>query len=219
MQTEIRHTPSFGSLFVTLGPEDSLLCQGGAMVSMSEGTEVETRMIGGFFRALLRRLFGGVSMFLNRFRNPTGGELVLAPRIPGDLVERTLQGERLMVEAGSFLAAIGDVKLRPRFMGFRALFSGEGVTMLEVSGDGTIFIPSYGGIVEHHVSGSYVVDTGHVVAFEPTLDYKIRSVGGFKSLLFSGEGLVMEFHGEGKLYLQTRSLTETVSWIRPFLPR
>jgi uncharacterized protein (AIM24 family) len=64
----------------------------------------------------------------------------------------------------------------------------------------------------------YVVDTGHVVAFEPTLDYEVKKVGGIKSLLLSGEGLVCRFSGTGKLWIQTRSLDAFIGTIVPFLP-
>ena len=68
------------------------------------------------------------------------------------------------------------------------------------------------------VDGKYMVDTGHVVAFDGDLKYKIRRVGGWKSTLLSGEGLVLEFSGKGTLWLQTRNINAMVGWITPVLP-
>ena len=84
------------------------------------------------------------------------------------------------------------------------------------SGTGELFFNSFGSIVEKEIDGSFVVDTSHVVAWEPGLSYSIRGMGGIKSTLLSGEGLVMEFSGSGKLYLQTRTLPGLASWLTPF---
>jgi uncharacterized protein (TIGR00266 family) len=67
------------------------------------------------------------------------------------------------------------------------------------------------------VNGAFVVDTGHIVAFDGTLDFKVRSVGGVKSFLFSGEGLVCEFRGQGTVYVQSRNLNALIGWLTPML--
>ena len=72
--------------------------------------------------------------------------------------------------------------------------------------------------MEKDVNGSFIVDTGHVVAWEPGLTYSIRGMGGLKSTLLSGEGLVMEFSGSGKIYLQTRTLDGVGRWLSPLSP-
>ena len=72
-------------------------------------------------------------------------------------------------------------------------------------------------IVERDLDGELTVDTGHVVAWEPSLDYSIEGMGGLKQTFFSGEGLVMRFAGAGKIWLQTRTLGETAGWITPYL--
>ena len=68
------------------------------------------------------------------------------------------------------------------------------------------------------VDGAYVVDTGHVVAFEGKLRYNLKRVGGWKSTFLSGEGLVLEFNGKGTVWLQTRNLGTLIGWISPLLP-
>jgi uncharacterized protein (TIGR00266 family) len=90
--------------------------------------------------------------------------------------------------------------------------------LLECAGEGDVFVNSYGGIHEVPVDGKFIVDTGHIVAFEGTLDFRVRSIGGLKSLLFSGEGLVCEFTGRGTLWVQSRNLSALTGWLRPMLP-
>jgi uncharacterized protein (TIGR00266 family) len=177
------------------------------------------RIIWAFFIALVRKFIGGETMFVNEFRTATGGRVVLAPALSGHVVQRTLAGaQRLFVQTGSYLASTGSIDCKVRFGGLRTLFGGEGLALLECSGDGDVFVNSYGGIHEVPVDGKFVVDTGHIVAFDGTLDFSIKSIGGFKSLLFSGEGLVCEFSGRGTVWVQSRNLSALVGWVSPMLP-
>ena len=107
------------------------------------------------------------------------------------------------------MACSPGVQLRTRFGGFRYLFSGKGGFFLEVSGTGDLFYNSYGAVVEKTLDGTLTVDTGHVVAWDPSLEYTVGGMGGIKQTLFSGEGLVMKFSGRGKLQLQTRTLSDS----------
>ncbi|MCA9259613.1 MAG: TIGR00266 family protein, partial [Planctomycetales bacterium] len=102
-------------------------------------------------------------------------------------------------------------------------FSGEGLILLKASGTGDLFFNSYGAIMAIDVKGSYVVDKGYVVAFEDSLNYKVRTLPGLrtgklKSLFFSGEGLVCEFSGQGKVWIQTRHVQSYLSWVHAFRP-
>ena len=98
--------------------------------------------------------------------------------------------------------------------------SAEGVAMLEATGTGTLLVSSYGAIFEKTLNAGekYVVDTSHLVAFDGAMGVQPRSVGGIKSTLFSGEGLVIELTGPGKIYIQTRSPQALINWIIPQLP-
>lgn len=106
------------------------------------------------------------------------------------------------------------------FGGSKTFFGGEGLFLLEMSGTGPAFVSSYGAIDEVTVDPgeTVVVDTGHIVAFEETLEFDVRRVGGLKSTLFSGEGLVCEFSGEGRVWTQTRSPGAFLAWLIPKLP-
>ena len=109
-----------------------------------------------------------------------------------------------------------DLKLK--FGGLKTLLGGEGLFLLRASGTGNLFINAYGGIRELDLAGPFIVDTGHIVAFEESLSFNVKKVGGWKSTLLSGEGLVCEFNGKGKLWIQTRNVGAMVSWLRPMLP-
>jgi uncharacterized protein (TIGR00266 family) len=98
------------------------------------------------------------------------------------------------------------------------LFGGEGATLLEARGTGDLFYNAFGDIYEVQVQGGYTCDTSHMVAFDPTLDYRVTSSGGLFATLFSGEGLVFEFEGTGSLFMQTRSLSGLADHVTPFLP-
>jgi uncharacterized protein (TIGR00266 family) len=177
------------------------------------------RKLVAFFVALLRKILGGETMFVNRFTTPSPGELVLAPAMSGHIIHQTLSdSSKLFVQAGSYLASTGQVDTKLKFGGLRSLFGGEGLVLLECTGQGELWMNSYGGVLPLPVNGSFTVDTGHIVAFDGTLDFKVKSVGGVKSFLFSGEGLVCEFSGQGTIYIQSRNLSALVSWLTPLLP-
>jgi uncharacterized protein (TIGR00266 family) len=135
------------------------------------------------------------------------------------VAHRQLDGDRLVLTGGAFLACTEDVELRTRFGGLKSFFSGEGAFLLDAGGRGDLFFNTYGALVEEVIDGELTVDTGHVVAWEPSLDYSIGGMGGLKQTLFSGEGLVMAFRGRGRVWLQTRTLGQTAGWLVPYLLR
>ena len=216
MEFEIEGNPDYGQLSVQLGPDEKFIAEGGAMAWMSDGMQVKARLIGGLLKAVVRKLVAGESLFAGEYRHPTGGGVTFSPNRPGTVLQRTLSGESFILTAGSFMACTPDVKLSTRFGGLRGMFSGEGAFFIECSGNGELFFNSFGAILEKDVEGSLIVDTGNVVAWEPTLSYSIKGVGGLKSTLLSGEGLVMSFTGSGKIYLQTRTMDGLSGWLAPF---
>lgn len=215
MRFDLQGNPDFGDLTVQLGPGESLWAESGAMSRMSSDLEVKSRLVGGFLPAVVRKLLGGESLFLAEYTAPAGGVLALAPSLPGAVLHRRLAGEGFYLTAGSFLACSPGVELHTRFGGLKAFFSGEGAFFLACAGQGDLFYNAYGGVVEKQIDGGFTVDTGHVVAWEPTLQYSIGGMGGLKQTFFSGEGLVLKFRGRGKLYLQTRHLGGLVGWLSP----
>ena len=212
----IEGNPDYGQLTVTLGPSESFISEAGSMAWMSDGMQVKARLLGGLFKALLRKVGGGESLFVGEYRHDRGGSVTFSPGSPGTIVQRTLNDETFILTAGSFMACTPGVQLKTKFQGLKGLFSGEGGFSIECSGTGELFFNSFGAVVEKDIDGSFTVDTGHVVAWEPSMSYSIRGMGNLKSTIFSGEGLVMSFSGSGKIYLQTRTMTGLSEWLTPF---
>ena len=217
MEFQIDGNPDYGHLTVELGPGESVVAEGGSMAWMSDGVEVKARLLGGLLRAFARKLAGGESLFVGEYSHPAGGAVTLSPRIPGSVTHRALAGESLILTGGAYMASTPGVQLSTRFGGLRSMLSGEGMFLIECGGQGDLFFNTYGALVEKEVEDGFTVDTGHVVAWEPTVDYSIRGMGGLKSTLLSGEGLAMRFSGRGKVYLQTRTLDSVANWLVPFL--
>ena len=217
MEFHIDGNPDYGHLTIELGPGERVVAEGGSMAWMSDGVEVKARLLGGLLRAFVRKLVGGESLFVGEYSHPTGGAVTLSPRIPGSVTHRALAGKSLILTGGAYMASTPGVQLRTRFGGLRSMFSGEGMFLIECDGQGDLFFNTYGALVEREVEDGLTVDTGHVVAWEPTVNYSIRGMGGLKSTLLSGEGLAMRFSGQGKVYLQTRTLDSAANWLIPFL--
>lgn len=220
MKYEIKHGPSFSSLFLEMDPSDKVRTEAGAMVGMSGNLAIETKVYGGFLKALFRKLFGGESVFQNTY-SPQGGpgKLILSPTLPGQIVHYPLQNSALILQGSSFLACSPEIEMKTKYGGLKSMVSGEGLFLLELKGTGNLWFNAYGNIVPIDVDGEYIVDTGHIVAFEPTLNFKVSRVGGLKSTLLSGEGFVARFNGKGKLYIQSRTVSSLLGWLTPLLPR
>lgn len=218
MDNKIHFAPSYAMAEVTLAQGETLTVESGSMVAMTAGMTIATKIAGSFFGALLRKLLGGESLFVNHYSGP--GKVYVAPPLSGDIILRKLTpGQPLLIQADSYLAHIGDVKLRLRWGGFRTLFGGEGAFLLEASGDGQVWLNCYGALREMDVrEGGLIVDTGHVVAFESSLTYKLTTAGGGLFAAWkSGEGLVFKFAGKGKLWIQSRTEGGLVGWVSRFL--
>ncbi len=217
MKFNVNGNPDYGEVVFQLDPGDKVLVESGSMSRMSADLPMDARVIGSKLGALGRKLVGGESFFVGEYGGSKGGELAISPGVPGSVTHYALGGQPLRLTAGAFLACTEGITLKTRFGGLKGLFSGEGAFFLDAVGRGDLFFNAYGAVIEKDLDGELVVDTGHLVAWEPTLDYEIKGMGGLKQTLFSGEGLVMRFSGHGKIWLQTRTLPHTAGWITPFL--
>ena len=222
MKTEILYRPSYSMAKVTLDPNENISVESGSMVAMSSNIQVETKMKGGLLKSLARSVLGGESFFINTFRaSGGGGEIMLAPTLPGDVFTFDMTGETYLVQSGSFLASSEGVTTDTKWGGAKTFFGGEGLIMLRCAGTGTLILSSYGAIHELDLidGESYTVDTGHLVAFSEDIGFKIRAIGGLKSTIFGGEGLVVDLTGPGKVLMQTRSVGAFLDWLLPRLPK
>ncbi len=221
MNQEILYGPSYSLARVRLEAGEEINAESGAMVSMSSGIEMQTSAKGGLLSGLKRSLLGGESFFINTFVAATAGEVTFAPPLPGDIMHMELTDRAMMVQSTSYLASSPGLTVDTKWAGAKGFFAKEGLFLLKVSGRGHLFVSSYGAIHEVPLAAgeSYTLDNGHMVAFDESVSYNVRRVGGMKSTLFSGEGLVCTFTGPGRVFLQTRSEDAFLSWLIPHLPK
>jgi uncharacterized protein (TIGR00266 family) len=210
MNIELLHQPDSAIARVTLNAGEELVAQAGAMIAMSGYVNASTTLRqgkGGGIAGGLKRMLAGESLFLSVFRSPTdGNEVWLAPKLLGDLLIYEMTGQDLIVQATSYLACSSEVDITVGFQGLKSLFSGESIFWLTISGYGLVLLTSFGGIYEIPVDGEYIVDTGHIVAFERSLDFSITKPGSsWLGAFLGGEGLVCRFRGKGKVYCQTHN--------------
>ena len=220
MQVDIQASPAFAMGTIRLGAGESVKVEAGAMAAMSSGVEIATAAQGGLLKGLKRSMLGGESFFINTFTATTGGEISVAPKLPGDIIHLPLAGGAMLVQSGSWIASDPSVEVDTKWGGAKTFFSGEGLFMLHCSGAGDMLVSSYGAIVERQLQPGevYTVDTGHIVAFDEGVTYAVRKVGNWKSTILGGEGLVTDFTGPGRLLLQTRSSQELIDWLTVSLP-
>ncbi|MBU7020245.1 MAG: TIGR00266 family protein [Theionarchaea archaeon] len=219
---EILYRPSYSLAEVHLKSGQSITAEGGAMVYMSSTLQLVTEAKGGVFGALKRSMLGGESFFMNTYTATGGpGIIGLAPTLSGDVIYRELRSETVFVTSGCYMASDPQLTIDTKFGGTKTFFAREGLFLLKLEGTGYLFMSSYGALHEVNLNtGEHlVVDTGHIVAFDSNVQWDVRRVGGLKSTLFSGEGLVAEFQGPGKIYMQTRSEDSFLSWLIPKLPK
>ena len=223
MRTEIRHNPDFGLLKVTFdAPGEELTTESGAMVGRDTAMEMKTNMQGGVGAAIKRRVLGGESIFQNTFTATAPGQtLYVAPAAEGMVEEMTIHpGSELFLQSGAYLASTSGVVLDTKWQGAKGFFSG-GLFLLRAYGSGQIWFSSYGGLHTVDIGQQYpgyICDNSHMVAFTQGLQYNVRKLGGLKSLFLSGEGLVCEFSGHGRLWMQTRNPGALATFLHPFRP-
>ncbi len=208
--------PDFSFLTVQLPANEKLKVEASAMATMDTNIEMKTKLRGG-----LGRFLTGESIFVNEFTAANGpGEIGIAPGSPGDLDHVYLNGNTIYLQNSAFVACGMDVTLETKWQGLvKGFFSGESLFLIRASGTGDLWFNTFGAMMEIDVSGEYIVDTGHIVAFTEGLDYNVGRIGGYKSLFFSGEGLICRFSGEGKVWIQTRQMGAFASWVYPYRPK
>ena len=197
------------AVILSLAPGDEVRAEAGAMMYMSDSIEMDAKMEGGLLGGLRRKFLAGESFFITYFRAPgTAGKVAFAGPYPGKIIQIELQNQQMLCQKDSFLCAVGPIDLSIAFTkrigaGF---FGGEGFILQKMEGSGKLFIHSGGTIVQMQLGPGerLKVDTGCLVALDPTVDYDIIRVGGIKTSLFGGEGLFFaSMVGPGRVWLQT----------------
>jgi len=221
MDVAIRHNPAFAVARCTLASGESMKAEAGAMMAHSIGVEVEAKVQGGLMKGLKRSLLGGETLFMSTWTAPAnGGWVDVAANLPGDLAVLEVSGE-MNVTQGGWLASSAEIELDTKWDGFKSIGGGEGGFLVRATGTGHIVVACYGAIetTELAAGEQFVLDSGHLVAFDPTVQYTTRKVTkGITQTLKSGEGFVMEFTGPGKVLSQTRNPQGLVGWLTTELP-
>lgn len=209
VQVEIVHGPGSAAARVKMKQGETLTAEGGAMIAMRGNFDLKTSthqrsrsIMGG-----LKRMIGGESFFLNQYTLQSGeGEVILSATLPGDMAVIELSHVGVVVEGGAFVCRGESVQMDLSWQGLKSAFSGEGLFWLKMSGTGPLVLNSFGAIYPLDVDGEYIVDTGHIVAFEETLNFSISKAGkSWISSYLGGEGLVCRFKGRGRIWCQSHS--------------
>jgi uncharacterized protein (TIGR00266 family) len=219
---------------IELDPRETVIAEAGAMVYMEQGITFETKMgdgsspdqglMGKLFQAG-SRIITGESLFLTHFTN-TGGSgksrVAFAAPYPGTIVPvdlKDLRGSLIVQKDGFLCAAMGtklSVTLNKRIGA--GLLGGEGFILQKLEGDGRAFIHAGGTVIEKQLNNEVLrIDTGCVVAFEPSLDFDIEATGSLKSMVFGGEGIFLAtMRGTGKVWLQSMPIRKLIRALAPY---
>jgi uncharacterized protein (TIGR00266 family) len=196
------------AVVVRLQQGEEVRAEAGSMLFMSQGIQMDTKMQGGLLGGL-KRMLVGESLFMPEFRcHVPQGIVAFAAPYPGQVKQLDLNANSWLCQRDSFLFCTTGLEMGIAFTkrlgaGF---FGGEGFILQRIAGMGTAFIHGGGNFVEFNLQPheEISVDTGCIVAFQESVQYDIRFVGGFKNTLFGGEGLFMAtLRGPGQAILQT----------------
>lgn len=183
--------------------------EAGAMMYMTEGIEMDAKLDGGFLGGLKRKVLAGESFFITHFHcSAPAGQVAFSAPYPGKILARHMANETLLCQKDAYLCSSGEIDINVAFTkrlgaGF---FGGEGFILQKLQGSGDVFIHAGGTLTEIELAAGQrlKVDTGCLVAFDQSVDYDIKMVGGIKTSLFGGEGLFFaHLTGPGTVYLQT----------------
>lgn len=196
-----------------LNAGESMFTQSGGMIWQTEGIKMNTNARGGIGRSL-GRIFTGESIFMaNYTAEVQGAKIAFGATVPGSIVPVNISQGGLICQKGAFLCAEQTVDLKVTFTKkvLSGLFGGEGFILQHLFGQGMAFLEVDGDKVERYLNPGEVlkVDTGNVVAFEPTIKYEIETVKGLGNILLGGEGLFLtRLTGPGKVILQTQNFND-----------
>ena len=205
-------------LVVKLDHNEAVTAEAGAMTYMEPNIEVNTRKREkSFLGTLGLSLLGRQSFFVNDYKAKNGsGEVAFVSAPVGDIETLEVKPNNgYIIQSSSYIASTQKIDLDMKWQGFTKGLFGQGLFMIKVSGEGKLFINTFGAIDKHTLESgkTLIVDNFHLVAFSDTCDYKVRKFGGLKSTLLGGEGLVTEISGPGDVYIQTKNLREFVEWL------
>lgn len=218
MEFEIKYKPSYSMLVVQLGQNETITAESGAMTYMNPNIDVQTRRREkSILGSIGLKLLGRQSFWVNDYKAEGGqGEVAFVSAPVGDIETLDVKADRgYIVQKAAYIASTQNVDLDVKWQGFTKGIFGQGLFMLKATGNGTLFINTFGAIDKHSLKAgqTLIVDNFHLVAFSDTCDYTVKKFGGLKETLLGGEGLVTEIRGPGDVYIQTKNLREFVEWL------
>ena len=218
MRYEVKYKPSYSMLVVKLEPGESITAEAGAMTYMSPNVDVRMKMREkGLLGTLGLTVLGRQSFFVNDYTALNGeGEAAFVSAPVGDIeILEVTPSQGYIIQKAAYIASTQNVNLDVQWQGFTKGLFGQGLFMIKVTGNGLLFINTFGAIDKHTLQPGQklVVDNFHLVAFSDTCQYKIIQFGGLKETILGGEGLVTEITGSGDVYIQTKNLREFVEWL------
>ncbi|MCD6327024.1 TIGR00266 family protein [bacterium] len=196
------------AVVIDLNQGQQVKAEAGAMMFMTTAIEMDTKMEGGLFGGIKRKI-AGESLFMAMFAcRGASGKVAFSSPYPGKILPLDLSGQTILCQRDAFLCADTAVEMDIAFTkrlgaGF---FGGEGFILERISGHGIVFLHACGTIVRQELARgeSLKVDTGCLVGFEESVNYDIQMVGGIKTAFFGGEGLFLaKLTGPGQIWLQT----------------
>lgn len=219
MQINLRHSPAYAIARVTLNPHESIRVESGAMVARSADVELTSKMEGGLLKSLKRAVMAGDSFFMSTLTaGLSGGWVDLAPGLPGDIIHLPVTPEAPWVLTRSaWLGSSEEVAIESKWAGFGNLFGGEGGFVVLAQGTGEVILNCYGALDVHDLAAgeTMVIDSGHLVALQSTVTATLsKAATGWMNTIKSGEGLVFNVSGPGRIYAQSRN----PGWFSQFAP-
>jgi uncharacterized protein (TIGR00266 family) len=224
MQVELRHQPSFSVARLHLAGGEPARVESGAMVAHSWGVALDAKVEGGLLKGLRRMALGGESLFVTTYTAPAqGGWVDVAANLPGDIRAEPISAQHpLRITRGCWIANSYGVQIETQWAGLQNLFGGEGGFVVSAAGDGLVVLGAYGAIDEIVLgpNEAVTVDSGHVVAFDANMQSRLRRAveGRTVQSVKSGEGLVFDFAGPGRLLIQSRNPSALIQWLTANLP-
>ena len=231
MNHEITHGPAFSMVRVDMQPGETLVTEPGAMVAMNSQMNLDAKLtidpnagagdkLKAIVAAVIRKFLGGESFFVTHYSTPQPGSVWFSPVLSGSVIHRRLEGGNpITLSSGAYVASMGNIHVGVQYGGLKGILAKEGAFMLKCSGQGDLWFNSFGGVDVIDVNGTYIVDNGHLVGYEGNLKFNMKSAGGgLVGMIASGEGMVCEFSGQGRVYIQSRNVSSIVDWITPLLP-
>jgi uncharacterized protein (TIGR00266 family) len=218
MKYEIKYKPSYSMLVVNLEQGEMITAEAGAMTYMDPNIEVHTRkreksLLGSLGLAIV----GRQSFWVNDYTASQGsGEVAFVSAPVGDIEMLEVKSNQgYIIQKAAYIASTENVDLDVKWEGFTKGLFGQGLFMIKVTGNGSLFINTFGAIDKHTLrpGQTMTVDNFHLVAFSDTCSYKVTKFGGLKETLLGGEGLVTQITGPGDVYIQTKNLKEFVDWL------